>query len=121
LKLLFDQNVRKQNSKSNSIESLLREDSASFAWFLTVEHTRKHFARSLYREIIEDMAFQRLNHISFLGAIDFVFPSRRGFQKSKNTRFQHTLGVAKLALSFAKRAGLSACNCEFEWNEGITR
>jgi putative nucleotidyltransferase with HDIG domain len=100
-------NVTNPKSNDNAGSPLIADGTPSFVWSMSREQIQSYFSRSLYREIIEDIAFQRLTHISFLGAIDFVLPVGRGFQRSSNTRFQHTLGVAKLALRFAQHAQLS--------------
>jgi hypothetical protein len=63
------------------------------------------FSRPIYKKIIGSKAFQRLKNINFLGAIDYVVnprPSRR------HTRYQHSLGVARLALQYSALKNLPA-------------
>lgn len=86
---------------------LLWEGLATFAWYRGVEDIRASFRRSVYREIFEDLAFQRLSRISFLGAIDYALPCSRQFRRESRSRFQHSVGVASLALRFAQLAQLS--------------
>jgi uncharacterized protein len=71
------------------------------------EQAVSYFKDSLYLDIIEDRAFQRLKSISFLGAIDYVIPDNRAIKKAAKTRYQHSLGVARLGFQFAKKSGLS--------------
>lgn len=54
--------------------------------------TKKLFADKFYSSIIESVDFQRLQNVSFLGAIDYVSSEK------KYTRYQHSLDVANLAL-----------------------
>ena len=54
----------------------------------------------LYRDVIDSSAFQRLRDIRFLGAIDYTFQPNQ-YQK-RHTRYEHSLGVAELALAYAK-------------------
>src|SRR5690242_15172941 len=65
------------------------------------------FQRSIYRRIIASRSFRRLKNISFLGAIEYVRPRHRGVDGACYTRFQHSLGVAKLALQFARKCQLN--------------
>ena len=89
------------------MQELLDDGANSFVWSLTHKQIRARFARPLYRDIIEDAAFQRLKQVSFLGAIDYLIPYRRSLRRKVNSRFQHTLGVATLALRYADLAQLS--------------
>lgn len=60
----------------------------------------KLFEEEVYREIIDSDAFRRLNDISFLGAIDYLI------QTKHHTRYQHSIGVALLALEYANKLNL---------------
>lgn len=65
---------------------------------MTESEVGEVFSRPIYKKIIASKAFQRLKSINFLGSIDYVInpkPSRR------HTRYQHSLGVARLALQFS--------------------
>jgi hypothetical protein len=60
------------------------------------------FADPLYLELINSPDFQRLHAIRFLGAIDYlIHPNGRPLHV-RHTRFQHSLGVGRLALRFAR-------------------
>lgn len=61
-------------------------------------------ARPLYAELISSEVFQRLKQIAFLGAIDYVGAVD---PKPKQSRYEHTLGVAKLALEYSAQANLT--------------
>jgi hypothetical protein len=63
------------------------------------------FNHSLYRSIIESSAFKRLEDIRFLGAIDYTFKPNQ--YKKRHTRYEHSLGVAELALAYAKNFHLN--------------
>ncbi|MEE3368780.1 MAG: HD domain-containing protein [Planctomycetota bacterium] len=49
------------------------------------------------RRLIDTEAFQRLNHISQLGLVSLVYPA------AHHTRFEHSLGVYRVALLFLKQ------------------
>lgn len=57
------------------------------------------FSRPIYKRIIESKAFQRLKSINFLGSIDYVVNPKQS--RRRHTRYQHSLGVARLALQFS--------------------
>lgn len=66
------------------------------------------FNRDFYLELIQSDALLRLSNIRFLGAIDyFVHPSGRQLNRRRHNRLEHTLGVANLALRYARLASLS--------------
>ncbi len=70
---------------------------------------RNLFAKPLYQRIIRAKAFTRLADIRFLGAIDyFVHPTGQQLDRRRHTRYEHSLGVAKLALEHAQVMGLSS-------------
>lgn len=58
------------------------------------------FNNTLYRQVINSLAFERLKDIRFLGAIDYTF--RPNKYKKRHTRYEHSLGVAELALAYAE-------------------
>lgn len=64
------------------------------------------FDRPLYKEIISSEPFRRLADVSFLGALDYSHLGYRKFEH-KNTRYQHSLGVASLALYASSMLSLS--------------
>jgi uncharacterized protein len=66
----------------------------------------------LFRELIGTRAFQRMKSIRFLGAIDYsLVPTPNGIPGNvRYTRYQHSLGVAKLALLYASERDVSPPN-----------
>lgn len=61
----------------------------------------KLLSNDLFSSIIDSEEFQRLQQVSFLGAIDYVNP------ENKATRYQHSIDVAKLALYVSEKRGYS--------------
>jgi uncharacterized protein len=60
------------------------------------------FDDPLYQDLIASPAFQRLKHVRFLGAIDYVVHPNGRRPNVRYTRYQHSLGVGLLAKRFAK-------------------
>ncbi|MCU7941157.1 MAG: HD domain-containing protein [Candidatus Thiodiazotropha sp. (ex Cardiolucina cf. quadrata)] len=60
------------------------------------------FSRPIYLEIIFSQAFQRLKKIHFLGSIDYLINPEGSKPNKRHTRYQHSLGVALLALQYSK-------------------
>lgn len=60
------------------------------------------FQRDIYIKIIKSAPFSRLKNIHFLGAIDYVMDGNQARNERKNTRYHHSLGVARLALIYAR-------------------
>lgn len=72
---------------------------------LNVFDILKNFQRdeNVYIDIINDNAFKRLSDIKLLGALDYLFIYKKGVPHSNNqSRYQHSLGVAMLALYYSK-------------------
>ncbi|NBC31519.1 MAG: HD domain-containing protein [Alphaproteobacteria bacterium] len=67
---------------------------------------------SLICELVNTNAVKRLNGISFLGGIDYyLVPHSNGCPTNKRyTRYQHSLGVAAIALFVANRLDLSTAD-----------
>lgn len=65
---------------------------------------------SLFIELIQTDAFQRLATVRFLGGIDYLFVRNPNGApgNTRYTRFQHSLGVARLALEYSSIFELSA-------------
>ncbi len=63
----------------------------------------------LFSELVATHAFRRLKAVRFLGGIDYLMVrSPNGTRGNvRYTRFQHSLGVARLALMYARACGLS--------------
>lgn len=59
------------------------------------------FSKPIYKRIIISKAFQRLKSIHFLGSIDYVLNPKKPKSNKRHTRYQHSLGVARLALQFS--------------------
>jgi hypothetical protein len=57
----------------------------------------------LFAELIITRAFKRLREISFLGGIDYLITPASNIRKGavRYTRYQHSLGVARLALLYS--------------------
>lgn len=62
-----------------------------------------------FLELVSEPAFQRLRYIRFLGGIDYVLVQNPNgvWGNTRYTRFQHSLGVARLALMYARACELS--------------
>lgn len=68
---------------------------------MTKDEVDRVFSRPIYKRIIESKAFQRLKSINFLGSIDYVVSPKSSGRRQRHTRYQHSLGVARLALQFS--------------------
>src|SRR5271170_7107095 len=62
----------------------------------------------LFGEIVDTLAFRRLKAIRFLGGIDYLFVrSPNGMPGNiRYTRYQHSLGVARLAILYSRQRSL---------------
>lgn len=60
------------------------------------------FQRDIYIDIIASTPFSRLKNIHFLGAIDYALGGNQTINERQNTRYHHSLGVARLALIYAR-------------------
>jgi predicted ATPase len=63
---------------------------------------------SIFPELVSTRAFQRLKSIRFLGGIDYLLVrSPNGIRGNiRHTRYQHSLGVARLALIYSNKREL---------------
>src|SRR5262245_17715179 len=63
----------------------------------------------LFSELVATRAFQRLQSIRFLGGIDYLLARAPNGAKGniRHTRYQHSLGVARLALQYCKLRALT--------------
>ena len=87
--------------KDRSVEGQLQYEEISHQLVLDAEEIARVFDDPLYSELLGSVAFQRLRSIRFLGAIDFlIHPNGRPLH-IRHTRFQHSLGVGRLALRFS--------------------
>lgn len=64
------------------------------------------FPQALHRELIASPGFQRLRDISFLGVIDRLFHPNGKPSFVRHNRYHHSLGVALLAISYCRLAGV---------------
>jgi len=76
-------------------------------YVLTNKEINSIFQKEIYKEIIKSTAFQRLKQIHFLGAIDYTINQPGPKPNKRHTRFQHSLGVALLALQYAREKKFS--------------
>jgi hypothetical protein len=58
--------------------------------------------------LIQSKAFQRLAHVAFLGAIDYLFHPNGQRANIRHSRFDHSIGVARLAEEYANHTGADA-------------
>jgi uncharacterized protein len=65
------------------------------------------FQLPVYREVIESESFRRLQDIRFLGAIDYLVHPNGAPCHLRHTRYDHSLGVAELALASSRWLDLS--------------
>jgi len=76
-------------------------------YVLTDLEINQIFNKNVYREVISSKAFQRLKDIMFLGSIDYVLDLTQNDSIKRHNRYQHSLGVARLALQFSNDKGLT--------------
>jgi len=72
---------------------------------LDTQYKQELFSNPLYKAIIESKIFKRLKNIRFLGAIDYMYSNRK-----RHNRYDHSLGVAKLAYRYSNIKNLSQEN-----------
>ena len=101
-------NLQRQNFTWRIFPPLPDRPAGLYGYTWTPERAKKVFDKPIYQRLIGTAAFQRLADIRFLGAIDyFIHPSGRQLTRRRHTRLEHTLGVAHLALTYSRLAGLS--------------
>jgi uncharacterized protein len=66
------------------------------------------FPDPLHQKIIASEAFQRLKDVRFLGAIDYLLYPENQPKTGRHTRFDHSLGVGRLARRYAKERRMSS-------------
>lgn len=71
-------------------------------YFLGEDEFLQKLSDPLYLDIIASDAFKRLKKIRFLGAIDYLIHPNGRRTSRRHNRFEHTLGVAGLALHYSK-------------------
>lgn len=92
------------NETIGMFETSLAEEAWDFE--LTESEVSEIFADPCYRSVIRSKAFQRLKDIHFLGSIDYTIDPDGPKPNKRHTRYQHSLGVARLALAYAKNLDL---------------
>jgi len=92
-------------SENETLNLNVEDHSTVHRYTLDDEEICAIFSRPIYRKIIASPAFQRLKKIRFLGAIDYVLNPDK--PSNMHCRYQHSLGVAKLALQYAKSLDFS--------------
>ena len=70
------------------------------------------FGEDCFQQVISTQAFRRLASIHFLGSIDYLLTGGHRGVEERQTRFDHSLAVAKLAKRFAEMKG--AKHSEFQ-------
>lgn len=74
---------------------------------LLLDAEEKVFADPFLAELAHTRPLQRLKSIGFLGALDYIRQSNgTDFHRRRHNRYDHSLGVAELALLFADIRGL---------------
>jgi HD superfamily phosphohydrolase len=107
-KQLADVKTIEHKAESHRITSIAADLLESRHIFeLTETQVAQVFYREIYRQVINSSAFQRLKKIHFLGSLDYAIDPEGPKPNKRHTRYQHSLGVARLALQFARDRRLS--------------
>lgn len=80
---------------------------ARHSYEMTEAQVAKIFTRPIFQHVIATDAFQRLKKIHFLGSLDYVVDPNGPKPNKRHTRYQHSLGVARLALQFSRDRNLT--------------
>lgn len=84
-----------------------RDERKTHNFAMDGEQVTAFFGRELYRRLISSKPFKRLSDVRFLGAIDyFIHPNGDRLHQRRHTRAEHALGVAQLALHYARERKL---------------
>ena len=86
---------------------LFPEDYSKYKFFLKKEDIQEIFPERTFLDIIHTKLFLRLKKISFLGAGDYVVSPKEKKRSRYLNRYQHSLGVGRLARVFSVNKGLS--------------
>lgn len=95
----FFEDSREARSLAISEQPFFSPPLKPHSYQMTKDEIDRVFSRPIYKRIIESKAFQRLKNINFLGSIDYVVNPKQ--RRRRHTRYQHSLGVARLALQFS--------------------
>lgn len=68
---------------------------------------RTSFAEPVFQELIAHPRFQRLKDVRFLGAIDYAVTANGRPLHTRQTRYDHSIGVGLLAQWYADEAGFA--------------
>lgn len=105
---LPDVKTIEQKAESHRVTSIAADLLESRHIFeLTENEVAQVFCRDVYRQVIYSAAFQRLKKIHFLGSLDYAIDPEGPKPNKRHTRYQHSLGVARLALQFSRDRHLS--------------
>ena len=107
--------ITSSNAESGKLDESCKSSNASSSDRYRYEHKYELsdfeiyeiFHKRIYLDVIESKAFQRLKDIMFLGSIDYVLDIKNNKSIKRHNRFQHSLGVARLALQFSEEKKLS--------------
>ena len=88
-------------------ETLLTETARAYSYSIPLDPNTS--SGDVSSNVLNSCAFRRLMNIRFLGGIDYVLVrSPNGSERgTRYTRYQHSLGVGRLSLQYAKRVALS--------------
>ena len=100
--LLYSNSYNKISNADKGLESALNHLRLNYS----TASINSIFDRQIYRNVINTRAFQRLKHIRFLGAIDYLVKSNGILNRKRHSRYDHSLGVARLALIYSREKGL---------------
>lgn len=94
----MDERINK--SMGQLLQNNLEIERRRFNFFEPLQFSEINPAHKVFRETLSSRAFSRLKNIRFLGGIDYALqPSPNGRRgSSRYTRYQHSLGVAQLAI-----------------------
>jgi uncharacterized protein len=93
--------------------SMMSEDAArnraNYNFFAPIDLTNIAELDPVLLELVKTPAFQRLRSIRFLGAIDYLLVRSPNQARGniRHTRFQHSVGVARLAMLYSAERELS--------------
>lgn len=88
------------------------QNRVAYDFLRPVDPNAEHWNDNLFPELVKTRAFQRLKEIRFLGGIDYLLVKSPNGSKGniRHTRYQHSLGVARLALTYCRARPISNSN-----------
>lgn len=103
----FLEHLRKVETPKLPHNVHLLTQTATHNYELTLSRVDAIFLKPIYKRVIRSKAFQRLKNIHFLGSIDYVVDPEKPKPNKRHNRYQHSLGVAILALQYSQLRQLS--------------